>query len=74
MRKHDSKNTIEKLYKYFRNLNINDEDNSNFDVPDLDDDLANDTSIINGEITEDEVISAVKEFKNFMSPGYVHIF
>ena len=67
--KNDSKISIEQLYDYFKNLNISDEvDDSHFDIPDLDDNLAND--ILNGKITEDEVISAVKDLKNCKAPGY----
>ena len=67
----DPKLTIDTLYEYFKNLNSTDDtDDSDveFDIPNLDDDLAND--ILNSKITEDEIISAIRGLKNGKAPGY----
>jgi len=61
---------INELYDYFKNLNTNNEEEEyvDFVLPDCDDEFVN--NILNGEITEDEIISAVKNMKNSKAPGY----
>jgi len=53
----------------FTNLNFSNEvGESNFEIPDTNDNLANDT--LNGEITEEEITSAIQNLKNGKAPGY----
>jgi hypothetical protein len=53
---------INELYEYFTNLNVSNEvGDSNFEIPYTNDNLANDT--LNGEITEEEITSAIQNFK-----------
>lgn len=66
--------SINDLYEYFRDLNIDNDksEDDNFELPDCNNDVVND--ILNCEISEDEqLIIAVKNLKNNKAPGFDHI-
>jgi hypothetical protein len=70
--KREDKIDIDELYEYFKNLNLSNEvGDSNFEIPDINDNLANDT--VNGEITEEEITSAIQSLKNGKAPGYEYV-
>jgi len=49
------------LYEYLKNLNHSNEvGHSNFEIPDINDNFSHDT--LNGEITEEEITSAIQNF------------
>ena len=55
---------LDELYEYFKNLNVDiciydsDDDTEHFVLPDCDDELINE--ILNAEISESEILTAVK--------------
>ena len=65
--------SINDLYEYFRDLNIDNDksEDDNFELPDCNNDVVND--ILNCEISEDEILIAVKKLKNNKAPGFDHI-
>ena len=68
---------IDELYEYLKNLNEDtciydsDGDTENFVLPNCDDELVNE--ILNGEICESEILTAVKNLKNSKLPGYDNV-
>ena len=67
--KREDKIDIDELYEYFKNLNLSNEvGDSNFEMPDTNDNLANDT--LNGKIIEEEITSIIQNLKNGKAPGY----
>ena len=68
-KKREDKIDIDELYEYFKNLNLSNEvGDSNFEMPDNNDNLANDT--LNGKIIEEEITSIIQNLKNGKAPGY----
>ena len=68
-KKREDKIDIDELYEYFKNLNLSNEvGDSNFEMPDNNDNVANDT--LNGKIIEEEITSIIQNLKNGKAPGY----
>jgi hypothetical protein len=67
--KREDKIDIDELYEYLKNLNLSNEvGDSNFEMPNTNDNLANDT--LNGKIIEEEITSIIQNLKNGKAPGY----
>jgi hypothetical protein len=61
--------SIDELYEYSKTLNTDNEiSDTNFELPDCDDEFVDE--ILNGKITENEVLLAAKYMKNGKAPGY----
>ena len=64
--KNTPKITIDKLYEHFKNLNMkSDAEDFCYELPEIE----NGDEILNGEITEEEIICAIKDLKNGKAPG-----
>jgi hypothetical protein len=63
----ENKISLDRLYEYFKELNSSENEASSDDFSRIY--SQNGVDLLNSEITEDEVIKAVKNFKNSKAPG-----
>ena len=63
----ENKTSLDRLYEYFKELNSSENEASSGDFSRIY--SQNGVDLLNSEITEDEVIKAVKNVKNSKAPG-----